>query len=180
MKEQAKTRIISWAAIFLLSLGLASVVRAADIYLLQVGLYAIICEDGQIFSYQGSQDGLDIVVPALCEGHGGVANPGGGGVDVGVAGPATANRRGERLSSGVTPDDGSAVAADSQISRDRVVSRAADRGTEAASQAQASSAARIGRATPALARTMERCEGQNQGRVNVRGAGDAVILRCPR
>lgn len=52
--------------------------QAADVYQLQVGLYAIICEDGHIFSYEGSEGGLSTVVPALCEGHGGVVGSGDG------------------------------------------------------------------------------------------------------
>jgi len=146
MNKSTRNRLVSIASIVLLSVGFSSVVRAADIYLLQVGLYAIICEDGQIFSYQGSEGGLDVVVPALCEGHGGVANPG----------------------------DGAAPLRDSQA---RVRGGGTEVGGSLATGARASQTIR-GRASAALAQSMERCAEQNEGRVNVRGAGNATILRC--
>lgn len=44
--------------------------------------YAIECEDGTMHSYSGSSEGLSVVGPALCEGHGGVAGPNGGATPV--------------------------------------------------------------------------------------------------
>ncbi|TQM89639.1 hypothetical protein [Roseinatronobacter monicus] len=38
-------------------------------YHLEDNLYAIVCDNGYIFSYQGSSDGLSTVGPALCEKH---------------------------------------------------------------------------------------------------------------
>jgi len=38
-------------------------------------IWAVECADGSLFSYAGSSGGLSIVGPALCEGHGGIANP---------------------------------------------------------------------------------------------------------
>lgn len=54
---------------------------AYTVYKLEDQLYAIICADGQIFSYGGGPGGIGIVGEALCEGHGGIAG-GGGGIDV--------------------------------------------------------------------------------------------------
>jgi hypothetical protein len=39
-------------------------------------VWAIECADGTLHSYAGSSAGLSIVGPALCEGHGGMAEPG--------------------------------------------------------------------------------------------------------
>jgi len=38
-------------------------------------IWAIECADGTLHSYAGSSSGLSTVGPALCEGHGGIANP---------------------------------------------------------------------------------------------------------
>ncbi|MGM0982764.1 MAG: hypothetical protein ACQEXG_04965 [Pseudomonadota bacterium] len=54
---------------------------AYTVYKLEDRLYAIICADGQIFSYGGGPGGIGIVGEALCEGHGGIVG-GGGGIDV--------------------------------------------------------------------------------------------------
>lgn len=64
---------------------------AYTVYQLDQDYYAIVCEDGQIFSYSGGSGGLSIVGPALCEGHGGIAGGGGGGIDVAAA-PAQLKR----------------------------------------------------------------------------------------
>ncbi|ANV87342.1 hypothetical protein [Picosynechococcus sp. PCC 7117] len=40
-------------------------------------IWAIECADGTLHSYAGSSSGLGTVGPALCEDHGGIANPGG-------------------------------------------------------------------------------------------------------
>jgi len=39
------------------------------------GKWAIECKDGTLQSYSGSEDGLSIVGPTLCEGHGGMVGP---------------------------------------------------------------------------------------------------------
>ena len=77
--------------------------NAADIYLLEDGLYAIICEDGHIFSYEGSEGGLSTVVPALCENHGGVVGGGGDGGIRPVAASADLERVMERCSRRARP-----------------------------------------------------------------------------
>lgn len=94
-KVSAFQYLLSKFGISLLFLGVSMTTYAAKIYELEPELYAIICEDGQIFSYQGSAGGLDIVVPELCEGHGGIAGNGGSGSAVGnaTAGAAIASRR---------------------------------------------------------------------------------------
>ena len=48
---------------------LASPAHAWKSYHLEDNLYAIVCDNGFIFSYQGSSDGLPTVGPALCEKH---------------------------------------------------------------------------------------------------------------
>lgn len=82
MKSQlSRTRITA------LVLGLAfcalsiSSASAYTVYKLEDRLYAIICADGQIFSYSGGAGGIGIVGEALCDGHGGIVG-GGGGIDV--------------------------------------------------------------------------------------------------
>ncbi|MCG6659095.1 hypothetical protein HOP52_15150 [Halomonas campisalis] len=55
---------------------------AYTVYKLEENLYAIICQDGAIFSYSGGPGGIGIVGEALCENHGGVVGDGGGGIDV--------------------------------------------------------------------------------------------------
>lgn len=107
------SRLVSACALLSGGLLIAPVpVHAADVYQLQVGLYAIICEDGHIFSYSGSEDGLSIVVPALCAGHGGVV---GGGDDGGIK-PSRASAELERLMQRCARD-GRAVAGVREASR---------------------------------------------------------------
>jgi hypothetical protein len=60
-------------------------------YELESGLYAIRCADNTLHSYSGSASGLSTVGPALCEGHGGIAGPGGGSGPVDVK-PAEAHK----------------------------------------------------------------------------------------
>lgn len=68
--------------------GLFSPVASAyTVYTLANNYYAIVCTDGQIFSYSGGPSGIGIVAPSLCEGHGGIAGGNGGGL---TALPATA------------------------------------------------------------------------------------------
>ena len=54
------------------------VASAYTVYQLKQNYYAIVCADGQIFSYSGSASGIGIVAPSLCEGHGGIAGGSGG------------------------------------------------------------------------------------------------------
>jgi len=65
---------------------IASPVYAWKGYHLEDNLYAIVCDNGYIFSYQGGADGLPIVGPALCEKYdntsSGSAGSGGGKVTV--------------------------------------------------------------------------------------------------
>ncbi len=151
-----------WLTVAILTLGLSGLARAADVYQLQVGLYAVICEDGQIFSYSGGEDGLDIVVPALCDGHGGVANPGGGGA---AAADASVARR---PPSG-RPDTGSSAA----VSDRREVSRSSGGGAGGGRV----SLVEIDRASPLLMRAMERCD-TGSGARRVR-AGNVSAIQCP-
>lgn len=65
----------------------APAASAYTVYTLANNYYAIVCTDGQIFSYSGGPGGIGIVAPALCEGHGGIAGGNGGGV---TTVPATA------------------------------------------------------------------------------------------
>ena len=68
---------------------------AYTVYQLEEDYYAIVCTDGQIFSYSGSAGGLSTVGPALCEGHGGIAGGNGGGPQVERA-PANVKQMGNR------------------------------------------------------------------------------------
>ncbi len=65
-----------------LMLGLGAVAApsamAYKVYQLEDKYYAIVCADGQIFSYSGGAGGLSTVGPALCEKHGGLAGGGDG------------------------------------------------------------------------------------------------------
>lgn len=69
-------------------------------YEVRPGKWAIECNDGSMWSYSGSAAGLDIVGPALCAGHGGLANGGGPGKP--VTRPATAEVR-RVVEGGCTP-----------------------------------------------------------------------------
>ena len=55
---------------------------AYTVYKLKKDYYAIVCEDGTIHSYSGGPGGIGIVGAALCEGHGGIADPNGTGTIV--------------------------------------------------------------------------------------------------
>ncbi len=82
-----------------LILGLGAVTApsamAYKVYQLEDKYYAIVCADGQIFSYSGGAGGLSTVGPALCETHGGVAGGGEGRPQVERA-PADVARIGQR------------------------------------------------------------------------------------
>lgn len=65
----------------------APAASAYTVYTLANNYYAIVCTDGQIFSYSGGPSGIGIVAPSLCEGHGGLAGGNGGGL---TTAPATA------------------------------------------------------------------------------------------
>ena len=73
VKLSALTMVISFGAF------MAPVASAYTVYNLANNYYAIVCTDGQIFSYSGGAGGVGIVAPALCEGHGGLAGGNGGG-----------------------------------------------------------------------------------------------------
>lgn len=65
------TRILSFApplSVAVWSL-LAAPAAAWTSYHLEGNLYAVLCDDGVIFSYEGSADGLTVVGPALCANH---------------------------------------------------------------------------------------------------------------
>jgi len=66
------------AAVLVVGMSLASPAMAWQAFHLQGNTYAILCADGAIFTYTGSGSGISISGDALCEGHGGIANPGGG------------------------------------------------------------------------------------------------------
>jgi len=66
------------AAVLAVGMSLATPAMAWQAFHLQGNTYAILCADGAIFTYTGSGSGISISGDALCEGHGGVANPGGG------------------------------------------------------------------------------------------------------
>lgn len=72
-KLSALTMVIGFGAF------MAPAASAYTVYTLANNYYAIVCTDGQIFSYSGSAGGVGIVAPALCEGHGGIAGGNGGG-----------------------------------------------------------------------------------------------------
>lgn len=75
-----KTHVSALVLLFAVTGLMAQAVFAYKTYLLEENYYAIVCTDGQIFSYSGSSSGLSTVGPALCEGHGGIVAGGGGGV----------------------------------------------------------------------------------------------------
>lgn len=76
-----KARLIA-AGIALIATALTIPAASAyTVYKLEDNLYAIICQDGQIFSYGGGPGGIGIVGEALCDGHGGIVG-GGGDIDV--------------------------------------------------------------------------------------------------
>lgn len=77
-----KARLAAAAITLAASSLTISSASAYTVYQLEPGLYAIICQDGHIFSYSGGPEGIGIVGEALCEGHGGVVGGGGGGIDV--------------------------------------------------------------------------------------------------
>lgn len=169
---------------FLLFFGVAGFTQAADVYHLEDNLYAIICEDGHIFSYQGSEDGLTTVVPALCEDHGGVANPGGGGT-IGNATAAEATARRPATSAGSRPRERPAAAASS-----RAGERAATASSRMASgpdgslycwgrSCPAGSVAReIDKATPQLyTGVLERCDTGSGARPVESSEG--TVMNCP-
>jgi len=60
-------KLLKSAIIFGLAGLLVSPAYAWKSYHLEDNLYAIVCDNGYIFSYQGSSDGLPTVGPALCE-----------------------------------------------------------------------------------------------------------------
>lgn len=67
----------------ILSLSLALSLPAAPAlawkaYLLEGNLWAIRCNDGTLWSYSGSQEGLGTVGPALCADHQGLVGGGAG------------------------------------------------------------------------------------------------------
>ena len=75
----------------IISLGalLSTPVHAWTSYHLEDNLYAVVCDNGYIFSYQGSAEGLPVVGPALCEKFDtpqtGASGSGGGKVSLGRA-----------------------------------------------------------------------------------------------
>jgi|GEM_PF-2260531 len=72
-------------ALLFASAVITPLASAYTVYSLAENYYAIVCTDGQIFSYSGGPSGIGIVAPALCEGHGGIAGGPGGGVNVSAA-----------------------------------------------------------------------------------------------
>jgi len=96
---------------FILLLGVsgvfAPVASAYTVYLLKQNYYAIVCADGQIFSYSGGASGVGIVAPSLCEGHGGIAGGSGGGLiavkaTAAVSKASNSCRTGKKVSSSTT------------------------------------------------------------------------------
>ncbi|MFT5084169.1 MAG: hypothetical protein ACI9Y1_002222 [Lentisphaeria bacterium] len=75
-----KTRINAAILILGASFLCAQAASAYTVYKLKENYYAIVCADGQIFSYSGGVGGIGIVGGALCEGHGGIAGGSGGGL----------------------------------------------------------------------------------------------------
>ncbi|PCK05862.1 MAG: hypothetical protein COA42_17810 [Alteromonadaceae bacterium] len=82
-----KTTLATLSLVAGISALFAPAASAYTVYSLAKDYYAIVCADGQIFSYSGGAGGIGIVGPALCEGHGGMAGGNGGGP---TAAPATA------------------------------------------------------------------------------------------
>jgi hypothetical protein len=83
-------------------------------YHLEGSQYAILCDDGAIFTYSGSGSGLSISGNALCEGHGGIA--GGGGPTGGIQ-QATPMRQSADGGSTNPPGSGPAQAGSAYIHR---------------------------------------------------------------
>ncbi len=81
MKIRNPIRFISTSfrntALVILSLMMASQAFAWRAYPLGHNHWAIECNDGSLWGYNGSGNGLPIVGPALCADHGGLAGPGG-------------------------------------------------------------------------------------------------------
>jgi hypothetical protein len=110
MKTIFTTTRLAAAAITLVATALTIPAASAyTVYKLEDQLYAIICADGQIFSYSGGPGGIGIVGEALCDGHGGIVGGGGGGIDALPADPQLARSvescqrgRGEKVKRNVT------------------------------------------------------------------------------
>lgn len=62
----AKLHHLTSALALTVASALAFPAAAWTSYHLEDNIYAILCDDGVIFSYEGSADGLTIVGPALC------------------------------------------------------------------------------------------------------------------
>jgi len=186
------------AGSFLL-LGASGFSQAADVYHLEDNLYVVICEDGHIFSYQGSEDGLSVVVTALCEEHGGVAGPDGGGA-VAVAAPrrpeqAASSRPGARPGASSSADgpesaieayyqgsstQPSGTGADSRSSRSERNIRDPARVVCWGRRCPVGSEVRaIEMASPALVRAMTESCGDGSGKVALTQFRQASVHQCP-
>lgn len=77
-----KNRLAAAAITLVASALTIPAASAYTVYQLEPGLYAIVCQDGTINSYSGGPEGIGIVGPALCEGHGGIAGGGDDGINV--------------------------------------------------------------------------------------------------
>lgn len=185
------------AGCFLL-LGASGFSQAADVYHLEDNLYAVICEDGHIFSYQGTEDRLSVVVPALCEEHGGVAASDGAAVTIEVprrpeqAASSRAGTRPGASSSAVGPESATGShnqGISTQTSDTGATSRSSrsehnirDTGSlvcwgrrcPAGSEVRA-----IDRAMPALVRAMTESCGDGSGKVNLTQFRQASVHQCP-
>lgn len=190
---------IAAAGSFLL-LGVSGFSQAADVYHLDDNLYAVICEDGHIFSYQGSEDGLSVVVPALCEEHGGVAGPGGGG---GAGAVESTRRPAQVVSSRPGARPGASSSADGPESAieayyQGISPQPSDTGAAARSSGSernirdtgsvvcwgrhcpaGSEVRAIERASPALARAMTESCGGGSDVVPLSQFRQASVLQCP-
>ncbi len=80
-----KNKLAQFALILTITGLCAPFASAYTVYQLKQDYYAIVCADGQIFSYSGGPGGIGIVGEALCEGHGGIAGGNGGGLNVAAA-----------------------------------------------------------------------------------------------
>lgn len=78
-KLTLKTKLSALTMVIGLGTLMAPAASAYTVYTLANNYYAIVCTDGQIFSYSGGPGGIGIVAPSLCEGHGGLAGGNGGG-----------------------------------------------------------------------------------------------------
>ena len=131
-KQNLKTKLAALALVVSVGGLFAPLASAYTVYTLANNYYAIVCADGQIFSYSGGPGGIGIVAPALCEGHGGIAGGNGGGA---TAVPASAELRTatQSCASSGKKIDAQTTACATRFRVNRIESKAVDSPRDAAS-----------------------------------------------